>query len=361
MIDHLKRAAAALLLACSTTLAFAQTSCDLVLNDYAYWLTMNQSIAAAIPVNRPECFAGSAATGGMRIAAISFGHARAISRAIGSRLNPVPDTPIASTGASTGLAAGGALQAWNVWGNIDQNETNLDYLVNAGRNRSAIDVRTTVVGVDYALSPQLVAGLSLAFDHGEGWGRRNANAKNHNDIDGNMIAPYLGYQIDKEWTLDASFGFGSGDFSASGGVEADADRWFAAANLSYVRWVGNWQFTGKASYLHGEEDYGNSKVNGATQANTASTNTLDQVRIGVQAGYWVNGFMPYAGLGYTSNVHRSSDLGEDPLGRDALIAALGVNFFSLSSKVTGGFLYEEELNRSRSDNRVLSANLNFRF
>jgi len=361
MIHHLKRAAAALLLACSATLAFAQTACDLVLNDYAYWLTMNQSIAAEILENRPECFAGSATTASMRIAATSFSHALAISRAIGSRLNPAPDGQIASTGTPTGLAAGGTLQAWNFWGSIEQNETDFSYLVNAGRNRGANDVRTTVVGVDYALSPQLVAGLSLAFDRGEGWGRRNANAKNHNDIDGHLIAPYLGYQLNKEWTLDASFGFGSGDFSASGGVEADADRWFAAANLSYVRWVGNWQFTGKASYLHGEEDYGNSKVNGATQANTASTNTLDQVRIGVQAGYWVNGFMPYAGLGYTSNVHRSSDLGEDPLGRDALIAALGVNFFSLSSKVTGGFLYEEELNRSRSDNRVLSANLNFRF
>lgn len=361
MIKHLKKAAAALLLAGSSTLALAQSTCDSVLSDYSYWIVFDPSIAAEIAANHPECFGGGGTTASSQITATSFTQAFAISRAIGSRLNLGAGGPIASGGASTGLAAGGAPQAWNVWGNIDQNETDFSYIANAGRSRGANDVLTTVVGADYALSSQLILGLSAAFDRAEGWGQRNANAKNHNDIDGYLIAPYLGYQLNKEWTLDASLGFGAGDFSATGGVKAEADRWFAAANLSYARWVGNWQFTGKASYLHGEEDYGNSKINGATQANTASTNKLDQVRIGVQAGYWLNGFMPYAGLGYTSNVHRSSDIGEDPLGRDSLIATLGINFFSLSSKITGGIFYEEELNRRRSDNQVISANINFRF
>ena len=363
MINYLKKAAAALLLAGTSTLAFAQSACDSVLSDYSYWIGFDPAYAAQIVTNHPECFGGGSATSSSEITATSFSQAFAISRAIGSRLNSGSGGPLASAGAATtGLAAGSTPQAWNVWGNIDQNETDFSYFSNAGRSRGANDVQTTVLGVDYAVTPQMVVGLSLAMDRGDGWGQRNNNARNVNDIDGYLLAPYLGYQINKEWALDVSAGLGEGDFSATGGIRAEADRWFAAANLSYARWVGNWQFTGKASYLHGEEDYGNTKVNGVVQVKTASTNTLDQVRIGAQAGYWLNGFMPYAGLAYTSNIDRSSDLGNPPpVGRDTLVATLGVNFFSLSSKITGGVFYEEELSRTNSDNHVISANINFRF
>ena len=125
--------------------------------------------------------------------------------------------------------------------------------------------------------------------------------------------------------------------------------------------MGNWQYNGKLGYLHGNEDTGNAKVNGATLANTSTDNTLGRLRVSAQASYWMNGFMPYAGLGYTSNVHRDSDTGSDPLGRDTFLLTLGVNFFSLPNKITGGIYYEEELDRSHSDNHVISANINFRF
>lgn len=361
MINHLKKVAAALLLSGASTLAFAQSACDSVLSDYSYWLGFDPAYAAQIVTNHPECFAGGSATSSSEITATAFSQAFAISRAIASRLNFGAGGPIASTGTSTGMAAGGTPQSWNVWGNVDQNESDFSYFSNAGRSRGANDVLTTVLGVDYAVTPQMIVGLSVAMDRGDGWGQRNANARNVNDINGYLIAPYLGYQLNKEWALDVSAGLGSGDFSATGGLKAEADRWFAAANLSYARWVGNWQFTGKASYLHGEEDYGNTRVNGVVQAKTASTNTLDQIRLGAQAGYWMNGFMPYAGLAYTSNIDRSSDIGSDPLGRDSLIATIGVNFFSLSSKISGGIFYEEELSRTNSDNQVISANINFRF
>jgi hypothetical protein len=49
------------------------------------------------------------------------------------------------------------------------------------------------------------------------------------------------------------------------------------------------------------------------------------------------------------------------LGRDAFVWSLGVNFFSLSSKITGGLMYQVESNRDNSDNDVLTANVNFRF
>lgn len=342
------------------------TECDVALDSYSFYIQQGfASNAQEITENHSECFPGGAVASNTAIAATAGIQSGANSKAVTGRLLAPEGSPIAiaSSGLQTrGLAAGGTPARWNVWGNIDQTDSDFSYTtLTLNKQRGENDILTSVIGLDYSLSPTMVVGVSAAFDNGDGWGRNNANAKNKTDTDGYTIAPYIGLQLGKNWALDASAGFGEADFSATGGVKADIDRWFAAANLSYSRWVGNWQYNGKIGYLHGNEDTGNAKANGATLAGTSSDNTLGRLRVSAQASYWMNGFMPYAGLGYTSNVHRDSDVGSDPLGRDTFVVTLGINFFSLPNKITGGISYEEELDRSHSDNRVLSANINFRF
>lgn len=342
------------------------TPCGQALQSYNS-LIQSGSISSAeeIAENHSECFPGGPVASNTEIAATAGIQAFANSNAVTGRLLSPAGSPtaMASNGyQAKGLAAGGMPAPWNVWGNVDQMNTDFSYTApNLAKQRGDNDVLTSVIGVDYAISPTMVLGVSAAFDNGDGSARNGANAKNKTDTDGYMIAPYIGVLLDKNWALDASVGFGEGDFSATGGVKADIDRWFAAANLSYSRWVGNWQFNGKAGYLYGDEETSDAKVNGAKLANTGSDNSLGRLRLSVQASYWMNGFMPYAGLGYTSNVHRDSDVGDDPLGRDTFVATLGINFFSLSKRITGGIYYEQELNRSHSDNNVISANINFRF
>lgn len=342
------------------------TTCDQALSFYESYISSGQTaLAEEVATNHPECFAGGGATSNTQLNATIFSQAGAVSRALASRLIAPAGSPLASNGHQVkGLAAGGMSSAWSVWANFDQTDTNFSYTApNTFKSRGANDISNSVLGVDYAIAPNMVLGVSAAFDRGNAWGLNTApgNTKNKSDTDGYTIAPYLGYQLSKEFALDVSAGWGSSDFSATGGVKTDADRWFAAGNLTYSRWMGNWQFNGKASYLHGEEDVSDSKVNGVKFVGTGSTNKLDQIRLGAQAGYWMNGLMPYVGLGYTSNIHRSSDAGDDPLGRDSFVATLGLNFFSLSSKITGGVFYEEELSRNNSNNRLISANINFRF
>ncbi len=344
----------------------AAQSCDIYLNEYSLYLTFDPIIAQEIRDAHSSCFGGSAGESTQQINATSFSQAIAISRAISNRFNPIEGEPVAIND-TKGLSAGGQPQPWNVWGSIEQNDTDVSYFVPlvVNKHKGSTEIQNTVIGADYALSPAMVVGFSAAFDRGDGWGQ-NVGAvpgpKLDNSTDGYLLAPYLGYQISKEFTLDVSAGLGSGDFSTDT-TEADVDRWFAAANLSYNRWMGNVQLTGKFSYLHGEEDYSDAKINatGLKVANTSAENKIDQIRLGAQAGYWMNGIMPFAGLGYTSNVSRSSDAGDDPLGRDTFVATLGVNFYSLSSKVSGGIFYEEELDRSNSDNQLIAANINFRF
>lgn len=358
----LKKGLGGLLIAGASGLAWAD-SCDSVIYDFGIYYSGDTYAQDRVATNQPECFGGGGVTSTIRINATAFSHATAISGSIASRLSSSVDNPALGLSPSyKGMAAGGNFQAWNIWANIDNIDTSYGYgAPNGGRTRGDNSILTAVLGADYALKPGMVLGISAAFDNGNGQGRNGATASNRNNTEGFLIAPYWGYQISKEWSTDLSAGLGRGRFSATGGVKSEADRLFAAANLNYARWLGRWQFTGKASYLHGKEDYDNTKVNGVRFANTDVKNRLDQLRFGAQAGYWMNGVMPYGKLSYSYNVHRASQAGDDQLGRGTFIATLGVNFFSLASKVTGGVMFEQELSRSNSSSRVLAANINLRF
>lgn len=362
MTKYFKYTLAILALSSLSSMASAQSNCSTTLSSYEYYLSIGDTYwTSYIQANHPECFPSGSASSTTEIVATSFTQALATSRSIASRFNLVSGGPIASAGTS-GLAAGSTADKWNIWGSIDQNNTDFGYIAPGGsRTSGSNDVTTSIVGFDYTLSPRMVAGVSLAFDRGDGSGTSGAPAATTSmSTDGYQVAPYIGYQVSKELAFDASIGMGEGDFSNSGGIKASADRWFAAANLTYAKWMGNVQYTGKVSYLHGEEKYGNLTAGAVTVR--GDTNKLDQVRVGAQVSYWMNGVMPYVGLAYTSDVNRSSTApGSNPLGRDAFVWSLGANFISLSSKITGGVMYQVESGRSNADNEVLTANVNFRF
>ena len=368
IIDYRRLFCAAGLVAIGQT---ALANCDSIINvDYASAvLTANAAYAAEIIASSPECFGGGATTSQVQIGGTMFQQALAVSSAIASRQladGPAPAMAMAGRGA----AAGGKAGRFNVWGNVGETDSRQRYAAfngySAGYAKNEMDLLNTVLGADYALTPTLLAGVSLGIDRGDGSGGNTDPAFSINKIKskGYVLAPYLGWQINREFSFDASAGFGKGEIRTFTTNKVDADRWFAAANLNYQRWVGNLQFSGRASYLHGVEDYDDIKVSGVSFAGTDARNTLDQVRLGVQAGYWMNGFMPYAALAYVNDVRRrTTQFGapSNPIGRDAWEWRLGVNFFSLSQGVTGGIAYsrEEGRNHQKSDN--LTANINVRF
>jgi hypothetical protein len=49
------------------------------------------------------------------------------------------------------------------------------------------------------------------------------------------------------------------------------------------------------------------------------------------------------------------------LSKGAFIWSLGMNYFSLANKITGGLAYNQETNRTNSKNYNLMANINIRF
>ncbi len=310
----------------------------------------------------PQCFPGGSTASQLQVSASSFQQIGAISASLSSRmLGGTGPTQMTSVPVQ-GMAAGGK-NAWNVWGSVAESDTRQSYTLGGNAKKNDVDVTNAVVGIDYAIAPDMVLGVSGAFDRGTGNTQPNAAAAwQASTIKGYAIAPYIGYQLSKEWALDASLGFGSGKTSGAGNMESEGDRLFYAGNLSYARWVKDWQFSGKFGYLHGEEDFGLAKMNGVAQANTAAKSKLDRVLVGAQVGYWMgNGAQPYAGLTYSTDRLSSSQGGANPIGKSAWQWALGVNFFSLASGVTGGIAYTQEEGRSNQKNNAFAANLGIRF
>ena len=346
--------------------ATASGDCASVYSTYQSCLSFGScspySSPAEIVSAYPQCFPGGSTASQVQVSASSFQQIGAISSSLSSRLLAGGGPTQVTSAPVQGMAAGGK-NAWNVWGSVAESDTRQSYTLGGNAKKHDVDVTNAVVGMDYALAPNMVLGVSGAFDRGAGSTQPNAAAaRQASTIKGYAIAPYLGYQLSKEFALDASIGFGSGKVSSGGNMESEGDRLFYAGNLNYSRWVKDVQFSGKLGYLHGEEDFGFAKVNGVAQANTASKSKMDRWMLGIQAAYWLgNGVQPYVGLSHLADRLSSSQGGANPIGKSAWQWALGLNFFSLASGVTGGVAYTQEDGRSNQKNSALSANIGIRF
>lgn len=310
--------------------------------------------------DNPECFAGSSPAATQQISATSFQQVSAISAGLGSRMlgggGSGPQRQAAL--GITGMAAGDAPGKWNAWGNVSQNSNRYDATLAAVRTKSGADIWNVVLGADYRLDAKTVAGVSAAFDRGTG--TVGVAAPVGTTTSGFALAPYIGYQVSDRLALDASLGLGKGNSSIGAG-RSDLSRAFVAGNATYSYWRGNWQVSGKAGLLWAHEKSSDIRNNGALVANTATTARLGQMRVGAEAGYWYgNGIQPYVGVSYSADVERSTQ-GNAPWDRDALLLTLGVNFFSLKDKITGGIVYSDETLRSHTRNSTLMGNLNIRF
>lgn len=337
---------------------------------YSYYESCKSDSLYCYPYSSPEeyvaahpaCFPGGSGTSQATMSASSFQQIGTISSMVSSRMvggggpQQLAATPV------QGLAAGGK-SAWNAWANAATSDTRQTFQVGINTVRNDLDVTNAVVGIDYAVAPGWILGISGAFDRGQGSSQPTVlAARQLSTTSGYAIAPYLGYQFSPELALDVSVGFGLGKVSGAGNMESEATRFFYAANLTYSRWIKDLQLSGKVGFLHGEEESDDIKANSVTMAGTAAQTRLNRVQLGAQAGYWLgNGMQPYLGLSYLGDSRSSSQGGVDPIGKGAWQWALGLNFFSLSSGVTGGVAYTQEASRTSQKNSALSANIGFRF
>ena len=349
--------------------SFAHASpCDSILQSYALQVGFgNVSGASSQIENNPECFGASSSRAQVQINGTSFAQMNTISNVLQRRWDS--DSPGPTVGlAFKGIAAGNAGKKWNVWGNLDNNDTRQTARIGATAtfNKAESMVRNFVGGADYSLGSNMVAGVSMTYDVGNTGANTTGPGSIKNDINtrGYSVAPYFGMQISKTVSFDVSLGAGRGKFTSSARTAGDSDRWFGSANLNYERWLGNFQLSGKASYLRATEDYDTLSVAGAPVLGSAAKYTLGQARGTVQAGYWISGFLPYVALGYVSDIERkTTQFGAlvDPIGKNAWFWTVGANFISLSNGLTAGLFYRQEQGRTNQDMKTISGNVAWRF
>lgn len=348
----------------------------------------NASCIATYQEMHPECFGSSSntAVATQQIGSTSLQQVLAISNALSSRLNNLSALPgaTADSGQRFGMAAGNTGSKWNAWVSVNDDKNKYDRGgftdpaidgTTVHNNKANVDVTNAVFGADYIVSPLWTVGLSVAFDNGSGstesfkqvGGIMTSNGVSNMSTDGYTVAPYAAMLINQNWSLDATLGFGKGKLSSDGGLTGKNDRQFYGMNLNYAKWNGNWQITGKGSYFYGEEKYDDLNNAGfGTLKGTATKNKLDQLRLGGQAGYWMDGVMPYIGLAYSGDLNHSSSatagvqMGTE-IGKSAWLCSVGVNFFSLKNGITGGIAYNQESGRDHAKHDGLIANISFRF
>jgi len=271
-----------------------------------------------------------------------------ISNIFSSRAPNAPGAPMrVSLGNEKGMAAGNTPAKLNAWVNAS------DTTIGSSATASMFDgyVTNAIGGIDYRISDKFVAGLSAGYDR-VALDFKFAGLTNSGLVStGWMVAPYASYQLSDIFSVDAAYGYAEGDVDTrSSGVTTtqNYDRNFFALNLNANYWISDWQLTGKANYIFAEE-------------NVATTNRMEQLRLGGQVGYWIKGIMPYASLTYVRDLKVSTG-GITPAGLDddSLVASVGANLFSKGA-LSGGISYTEEFDRADSKNRSFMANIGYRF
>ncbi len=281
--------------------------------------------------------------------ATSIQQASIISEAVSSRSPSAARSPnrVAFSG-ERGMAAGNASPKLNAWVNAAESK------IGNSATATLFDGKVTnaIGGVDYMLSGDLVAGISLGLDRVAVDFKLSGLTNSGLVSNGWMIAPYASYQINDMISVDGALGYAKGDVDTRTNGVSDKrgySRDFVALNLTATQWMKDLQITGKLNFISANE-----KV--------ATTNKMEQIRLGGQVGYWMDSVMPYASLTYVRDLKVSTG-GVTPAtspDKEAWVAAIGANLFSKGA-IYGGAAYTEEFGRTDSKNKTFMFNVGYRF
>lgn len=258
----------------------------------------------------------------------------------------------------TGMAAGNSPSRMNGWMSGGLNETKNTF----GLSSHIGVIGNLMGGVDYAYSNELTVGVSGGYDYSY---IKTVFSRSVMKGSGITIAPYLSYQLDPRYSVDAVAGYslGATDVDVKAGTTNSSgkpkyDRQFIAANLNASYWFGELQASGKLGYSYATE-----KVSGVESLSTADIrNTISQARLTGQVGYWMESWMPYIGVSYAYDLHRSYE-NAIPIGlrdKDSFSLSLGADIFSKAGW-NGGIVMVSEIDRKFIRSNGITANLNRRF
>jgi hypothetical protein len=266
-------------------------------------------------------------------------------------------------GGQSGAAAAAGTSRWNLWAAYSHVDVGYSFQPLQSGGYSGIFLG----GVDYMFSNSLVAGVAVTDERTRIDTSYNGGSLSGN---GNTVAPYLGWRINRDWLLDASLGFGDSklsttDNSVAGGITGSnkVDRNMATLGLSYNQAMGRWLMTGKGSLLTVENRFSAFTLSNNTFVPGTTTRTT-QMRLGGQAAYNAGNIVPFVGLTYIYDMQRAEQAaiaGQSAANdRDGWQVRAGLNIRSRGA-LYGGIVISSELGRSQVKNDQILVNIGVRF
>jgi outer membrane autotransporter protein len=266
-------------------------------------------------------------------------------------------------GGQTGQAAAAGAPRWNLWAAYSYVDVGYSFQpLQSGGHANLV-----LGGIDYMISNNLIAGVAVTdertrIDTPFNGGKISGN--------GNTVAPYLGWRINRDWTLDASLGFGdtrlsTTDNSVAGGITGSnkVSRTMGTLGLAYNQAMGRWLLTGKGSLLAVENRFSSFTLSNNTFVNGSTVRTT-QARLGGQAAYNAGNIVPFFGLTYIYDLERTEQAaigGQSAANdRDGWQIRAGLNIRSAGA-LYGGIVLSSEVGRSQVKNDQLLVNVGVRF
>ena len=300
---------------------------------YSAQCTGNAASASSSVTSSETVAVATAATAGLvsdRLSALSIGGNNQTAKAnkAGYQLSYSLDLD------EDGKSAGDGNQKFGVWANLSGSR----FLFDKSDSKFDGNLKSGMIGADYRINDQIIAGLALGLEKTE---IDTSFNQGNEESNGWTVAPYVAYSFDKNYSANFSAGYSQLDYDMDrkDGVdsslikgETDAVRYFGALNFN-----GNWNndnlvYGANIGTLYSQEkkDGFTETGNGATTV-AAKTTKLGRASIGGNIGYEFFDMMtPYVKAKYSYDYQDGGSAD-----RNTAAAGLGVNF-DLGSSVTAG-------------------------
>lgn len=266
----------------------------------------------------------------------------------------------------SGLNAGDGMMNYGIWGSYSYSDFDNDFISTAFDGHR----HNVLAGIDISPWENTVLGIAFGYETSDIDTRFN---RGNQESDGFTIAPYIGYLLTDNWSVDAAVGYSSVDFDqyrtdpATGAritSSPDADRWFGTLNVNGFTSWNNWLFGGRIGILHArniQESFVES--NGAVT--NKFTSELGQWNVGGDVAYSFEQFEPFARLVYERDFSMTEITvvggGPQPSNdRDNFVFGAGIRYFSARG-ITGNLEWNKRFDRDDFDEDTFSLTVRMDF
>ncbi|NNM00184.1 MAG: autotransporter outer membrane beta-barrel domain-containing protein [Gammaproteobacteria bacterium] len=284
------------------------------------------------------------------------------SRAMGMSA-PAPSA-VFNTGGAVPLAAGDFLDTpMGYWASYSRNNLNNDF------SATAFDGSVTNVlgGVDWSFGDNLLVGLAAGYERQDFVTIFNGGGQ---ETDGIVVAPYAGYRLSDQWSVDGTVGFTYSDIEQfrtqvvqTVSSELDAWRVFAAANLNWFGGRDRWLLSARGGLLYAQDSFDSFTENTGVAGglfNPEREFDIGQASIGGEVGYAIGDFVPFVNGRFIYDVEESVvevGPGQAAPGADRteFQAGFGLRYFGRDNGISADVEFTTVETRENIDSYTISA------